>query len=121
MGNMNGPLDEILRRERQAQGCRSTAEPTTLGRLIGTSTAATAESIQRRAAELSQRIKDDDLDERIIWKVARALEERRISEAAIYSILENLLHARNRGAYFVAGVKRAFNAVDLDWHQETWQ
>lgn len=57
----------------------------------------------------------------IVWKVARAVEEKRIEESKIASIFPRLEFASNRGAYFVACAKGAFLSCGLSWLEEDWQ
>lgn len=57
----------------------------------------------------------------ILWKVARAVEEKRVEESKIAAIFPRLELASNRGAYFVACAKGAFLSCGLSWLEEEWE
>lgn len=70
---------------------------------------------------LIRQVADKRTSDQLMTKVARAMAESRISEGAVYALLEGLHRASNRGAYFVAGAKKIFAASDLSWFEEDWQ
>ena len=77
--------------------------------------------ISERFEFMKAKLNAPGLRSEIIWKVARALEEKRIEEYRIAGVYARLENASNRGAYFVACAKGAFAAVDLSWFEEEWQ
>lgn len=83
--------------------------------------AALNQRIIRRYEEIRAAVNAPNTDTRIFAKVARALEEQRIPEGEIAQILACIHMANNRGAYFVAAVKKCFSRNHLDWHTENWQ
>ena len=64
---------------------------------------------------------DVKLARHITQKCARAIVEGRITEGAVFGCVANARSARNRGAYFVASVKRQFAGTGLPWRTEEWQ
>ena len=81
-----------------------------------------SERITRRSDDYYHRIDDRQIDHRLVAKIARAVEERRISEGTIESIIAGCQSptVRKRGPFFVVAVKRAFDAIQLPWFEEEW-
>lgn len=79
------------------------------------------ERIALAADRIKQAVADRNTDERIYAKVARALEEGRIAEGEVSTVLASLHLARNRGAYFVAAIKKVFERNELSWFSEEWK
>lgn len=77
--------------------------------------------IQERFDRYHRQLADKYTSHRMIWKIARAVEERRIEEARIEAIWQRLDTVENRGAYFAAVCKGAFKSVGLSWIEEEWQ
>jgi len=86
-----------------------------------TPTKALSMRIQERFDRYTRNLKDKYTSKRMIWKIARAVEERRIEEERIEAIWDRLDNVANRGAYFGAVAKGAFKAVGLSWIEEEWQ
>lgn len=90
----------------------------------GVRTARELARIHHRDPDLVDRIRnligDPNCSPHISEKVARALSEHRIPEHVIWQLEWPLRKAHNRGAYFVAAVKRAFADHNLAWEEEHW-
>lgn len=82
---------------------------------------ATGERIKVRAAYYDGKLRGCGVRTAITWKVARAVEEGRVSEDAISTIFPKLELAYNKGAYWVSCVKGAFKSVGLSWFDEEWE
>lgn len=72
------------------------------------------------AKRIYDAVADGRLDNRIAEKAARAICYQLISQHDLWSIVDNLNYAKCRGAYFVAGLKRAFARRNLSWLEEEW-
>lgn len=79
------------------------------------------ERINERFEYILGKVQCPNLSRAAVWKVARAIEEKRIEEHRIASIFPRLEIVSNRGAYFLACAKGAFKAVDLSWFEEEWE
>lgn len=129
MANMNTSpeqwhVQQIL--DRQAEQERRDRPPPTASKWLGgpqnpASTQDLGQRIAATAARLRDQINDTALQAQILAKVARAIEEGRIPEGEIAQIMACIHLARNRGAYFVAAAKRAFQRNQLAWHTEDWR
>lgn len=82
---------------------------------------AMGERIAQTAYRIKTEVADRNTDERIFLKVARALEEGRLAEGEVSTVLASLHLARNRGAYFVAAAKKLFVRAELSWYSEEWK
>lgn len=119
---------ELLRQVAAAQLRESQRRPdpastqSLLGHLMSQATQPTlGERIALAADRIKQAVNDRNTDERIYAKVARALEEGRVAEGEVSTVLASLHLARNRGAYFVAAIKKVFARNDLSWYSEEWK
>lgn len=113
---------EAAQRRDAARRPDATSTQSLLGHLIANPTQQTlGERIALAADRIKQAVNDRNTDERIYAKVARAQEEGRIAEGEISTVLASLHLARNRGAYFVAAIKKVFDRNELSWHSEDWK
>lgn len=81
---------------------------------------ATRQNIEKRVDELGRKLNKRGVNDAIIWKVARAIEEGRINEASVAGVWPRLETANNPGAYWVAAMKGVFATNGLHWHEERW-
>lgn len=81
---------------------------------------ASRQNIEKRVDELQRKLNKRGVNDAIVWKVARAIEEGRINEASVASVWPRLETANNPGAYWVASVKGIFAQNGLHWHEERW-
>lgn len=81
---------------------------------------ATRANIENRVDELGRKLNKRGVNEQIIWKVARAIEEGRVNEASVAAVWIRLEVAHNPGAYWVAAMKGIFAQNGLHWHEERW-
>jgi len=99
-----------------------TSTQSLLGHLAANASQPTlGERIALAADRIKQAVNDRNTDERIYAKVARALEEGRVAEGEVSTVLASLHLARNRGAYFVAAIKKVFDRNELSWFSEDWK
>lgn len=76
--------------------------------------------INERYEEYKRRLNSPATKNFVLWKVARAVEEKRVEESKIAAIFPRLENASNRGAYFMACAKAAFLSCGLSWLEEEW-
>ncbi len=79
-----------------------------------------ASEISRLDELIFNGVGDANLARHITAKCARAIVEGRVTEGTVFGCVRGARDARCPGAYFVAAVKREFEANHLPWHTEKW-
>lgn len=78
--------------------------------------------VRKVAAEIKRTVADPGLFDEVIFKIARAVVERRISPTRVGEICDVVAAKRKTlkspGAYFVAAIKSEFAKAEIPWHAD---